>query len=366
MRAIKAVLIASLVKEFYKANTGFFLIVLLLGFGFLKIPQHVDLASFLASMPIYYGVVFILFGLYAVKTQNFCSQQKKLASNFWLSYLILVPNRNRKLLMLAISFQLLFPVMGYLGFLCLIAFKLKLWFSAGLLLISSAFILILHAWILERKLIKSEDSNLQTSFKNWLNMLPKPFSALFIHHLLNRQSLILLGAKMVSIVVVIGSIEIYLLEESDFRYLVLGLLMAASINSILCFHYKEYLKKDLLLFRNLPISTTQLFTKISVTYFLLLVPEIAIFLLNLSIEVSVLLLLKFSLLPLSLLLFYHAICSLKEVNMESYMRLIFFISAFLFFVILGRVEPLFITSVLVTFSYFIMKRQVSNPKSSSI
>ena len=98
MKSISKVLIRVLIKEFYQSNAGFFLVTIGLLFGFLKTPQHIDIAAALASTPIYYLIPMALWSLYASKTYFFVHRIKKIPSNSFLTDFVLLAAAQRKLL----------------------------------------------------------------------------------------------------------------------------------------------------------------------------------------------------------------------------------------------------------------------------
>lgn len=355
MKAVRKVLVRALVKEFYKANTGFFLVVLGLGFGFLKTPQHVDLASFLAVKPFYYLVVLVLWLLYAAKTLSFIFTVKRLPNNSWLSYLVLLSPIRR--LMLHIQALLFLPILGYGLFMTAIAIQLNQWTSAVLVISGNLILLFASTYLVERKLIGPVDAKLQVGFRSFTNRLPKPFPMLFVHHLLNRQSILLLGTKTASLIVLVGSIWIFEMEGTDLRLLNLGLLLSAAVNAAFCFHYHQYQQKELLIYRNLPVSKNLQFVWYGLSYLILMLPELMVFFGNLGLTISTLFLLKSTMLPLALLLFYHCLFCLMGIDMEDFIKVVFFASAILFFVILGRIEVIFISGLFLLLSYFIFQKR---------
>ena len=67
MSNIQSVLFKVLVKEFYRINAGFFLIVVGICFGFLRDIEHLALARYFTSAPVYLLIPFSVWLLYALK-----------------------------------------------------------------------------------------------------------------------------------------------------------------------------------------------------------------------------------------------------------------------------------------------------------
>jgi hypothetical protein len=351
MKAVRTVLLRAIVKEFYKANSGFFLVVLGLGFGFLKTAQHVDLASVLAFKPVFYLIPFGLWLLYTTKTVIFLFTIKRLPENTWLTYLDLLSPSQRRAVVLYVQALLLAPILAYGGFLAYQAFQLEQWFSVIIVIAGNMVLLALSTFIIDRKLVSPTDPKVQNSLSSWTGWLPKTFPMLFIHQLFNRQAFLLFGIKAASMIIVIGAIQIYEMESVDLRLLSLGFLLSAAVNAVLCFHYHEFIQQRLLLFANLPISSKRKFIDFGITYFILMLPELLILFGNLGSSVAIVFLLKAALLPYSLLVFYHYLFYWKRLVMEGFTQYIFFGTAILFFVILAHVDLTVIAAVLLGFSY---------------
>jgi hypothetical protein len=364
MKAVKRVLRRAIVNEFYKANAGFFLVVLGLGFGFLKAPQHIDIASVIAMRPIFYLCPLGLWLVYITKTMAFVFRIKKLPENTWLSYLDLMPSSERTITIIHLQALLLAPILAYGSFLAFMAYQLEQWFSVSLVIFAHVILLMISAHTVDRKLVSAVDAKGQSSFQNVIQYLPKVFPMLFIHQLIGRQAILLLGIKLASMAIVIGAVFIYQMESTDLRIMSLGLLLSSAVNAALCFHYHEFEQNQLMLFKNTSISKAKKFIWFSTTYLILMLPEIAILLGNLSLHVDWIFLLKAPLLPFSLLVFFHHLFYLKQMSMEGFTKYIFFATVILFFVILGHFDPSIIAFTLLLASYFIL--QISGQHSKTV
>lgn len=355
MKSINKVLIRVLVKEFYQENAGFFLIVVGLLFGFLKIPQHVDIASGLASKPVYYLIPFALWSLYALKTYFFVHRIKKLPANSFLTDFILISTAKRKIATVYLQLLLLAPILGYSILLGITAYRIEAYESVLLIVSGNILILMVAAHFLHSRLIEPVDAKSSNNFIYWTQKLPKHLSTLFIHHLFNRQSIPLLFTKSLSIGIIIGASIIYHSTDNDLRYLTLGVLLASGINSTMSFKYFEFDAKDLRIFSNLPIRVSAKFLVIISSYALLMLPEMIVLFGNNYDTASFLHLVQTMLMFLSLSIFYHAIVQWKQMDMEHFVRYPFLITATLFFVILGYVIPLAIGLALFVISFFLYR-----------
>lgn len=345
MKAVRQVLIRTLVKEFYRANAGFFLLVLGLGFGFLKTPEHLAIASALAYNPIYYLVLFGLWTLYSFKTLNFCFTAKRLPAYWFLTEISILKASKRKTLILYIQFLLLAPILAYSTFLAFVAFQQGQTGSALLVVVGNAIVLLVSGHLLHGKVIQATDSSTTNTFRNWASRLPRWYSMFFIHHLFQRQGLALIINKLFSIGIILGATMIFEVEGIDLRYLALGMLLSSAANAGFSLRHYEFEMNSMKIFRNLPSSKLNLFWKDSATYLLLSLPEIIVLFGNNIWHVSVFQLVQISLLLPVLLIFHRTIMLTSTKDMEQYIKYVFFTTAILFFVILSHFNLLILETL---------------------
>ena len=339
MSMVRSVLVKSFVNPFYKANAGFFLVTLGLFFGFLKVPQHIDIAMALASQPLYYLIPLAIYLLYMVKVRQFSQATRKQESSRFLPYLVLLPMAGRRQLVLWVQALLLAPILGYSILLAVVAVQIGRWDSMTIVLSGIILLWVSSAHWLHGVLIKPVDSYQAGSRRHWTKKLPKTLSTLYIHELLNRQVTLLLGTKLSSLIVLSGFIMIYDMEQTDTRLLSLGILLSAGINSVFSFHLQRF-EQSFVLFRNLPVSTRTWFWQYMLGFLLLALPELLVFLINNTGHVSPLYLLECCLFFVVLQSLYHAVAYLQSLDMAHFVKYPFFGTAILFFVILGYV-PLY-------------------------
>lgn len=355
MRAVSKVLTRTLVRQFYQANAGFFLVTIGLAFGFLKTPQHIDIATALAFSPVYYLIPFGLFTLYTAKTLQFCFTAQRLHTNQFLGWLVLLPKAKRVPLIIYTQIRLLLPVIAYSLLLLSVAVQHQLWTSALLVTGGNIVMILAAAHLLHKRLISPTDPGTMSATGRWTSRLPKPLAMLFIHHLFNRQAMLLLGIKAVSIAVISGAVLIFEIEGTDYRFLSLGMLLSGGINSILSFHYQQFEQKELLIFKNLPATTSFWFGRFLFTYILIFLPEIVVLMGNTITRVPVNIILGSALLPVAMLSFYQSILYRRAQDMDGFVKYPFFTTATLFFVILGYAPAYAIAIGLLILSYFIFR-----------
>ena len=345
MRPLRKVLRRTLVAEFYRTNAGFFLITIGLGFGFLKTPQHLDIATALAYDPLYYIIPFTLWLLYSLKVVGFIRAAAHLEKHSFLNFLVILPKTQRIRLTLYTQVLLLAPILGYGSFLSVIAFQQQQWDSLAMSLFGHILILSLNVRSLHLFLVNPRDRGVRKQILSWTALLPKSLSWLFVHQLFNRKALMFLGVKLISLVTVIGFIRIYEMEGVDERLAILGLLLSSGINAALVFHYYQFTEQTLVHYKNLPINKMHWAWTFFHTYVILFVPELGVYLGNMAGQVAWHHLLQVLLFPMALCSFYHGLLYWRPTNMEHFVKYPFFGTAILFFMVLGYVPTGLITGI---------------------
>ncbi|OEK03360.1 hypothetical protein BFP97_18335 [Roseivirga sp. 4D4] len=345
MSPVAKVLVKTIVKEFYKENAGFFLVILGLGFGFLKTPQHIDIASALAFRPIYYLIPMVLWILYTLKTLNFFSRIKRLPQNRFLTSISGLENKRLKPLVVFIQLLLLIPILGYGIFMTIIAIGLQQTYSALILVVSNVFLLMVAAHFLFLQLVKPIDPKTSSFASRRIGILPKTYPFLPIHHLFQRHSISLILTKLFSIGLILGATAIFNMEGVDLRYLALGTLLSSAIHANFSYRHYEFEMSSLLLYRNLPMPRVKSFGQNALTYIILSIPEFLVFFGNNIQSVAIVDLVQIALIIPVISVLHHAMIKHQAFDLEGYFKYIFFLTAFLFFVILGYV-PIYLLEII--------------------
>lgn len=347
MKSIRKVLFKTVVKEFYKENAGFLLVVLGLGFGFLKTPQHIDIATALALQPIYYIGPVVLWALYTGKTLTFFFRIKKLPQNWFLTDLNGLKSIKLKPLVILIQALLMVPVLGYSLFMIFIAIQEGQVNSVVILIASDVLLLMASAHFMYQRLIKPNDPSLGEKSQSWTRFLPKSYSFLFIHHLIQRHGLSLMLTKIFAVIIILGATAIFNIEGSDLRYLALGMLLSTGVGASLSHKNLNFERSSMRLYRNLPLSWVNLYGKTLLTYLMLSIPEAIVFLGNNFSNVDFLELIQMVLIIPSLSILHHGMLSYKPMEADQFAKYVFFTTSFLFFVIMGHISILLMAAIII-------------------
>lgn len=342
MKQVDQVLSKVFVKRFYSENAGFFLVLLGVCFGFLKAPQHFELNEALADKPVLYLIPIALWLLYAIKVARFCSRVAREKESMILGWVVLAGKSRTFSSALKVQFSLLLPILGYGFFMAYVALKQIEPLSATIVLSSLLLMLLGLSFWYKKDLLHEKEYGLEAS-KTIAKWRPKYFFEFYIHYLLSFQGIRIVLMKSLSLLILYISISVFMEEAIDLRYLTLGVLLSATANSFFSINHAHFERGELQLFRNLPIGFASKTLAFWLTFLCLSIPEFLVLAGQLSFEISLFDLLSLMLVIPSLLVVFMALAYQPNFNQEKFTKQVFFISATLFFVILGHVGALTLT-----------------------
>ncbi|NVJ47973.1 MAG: hypothetical protein HWE07_12630 [Cytophagia bacterium] len=339
MKEVDQVLSKVFVKRFYSENAGFFLVLLGVCFGFLKAAQHFELNEALADKPVSYLIPIAFWLLYGIKVARFCSRVAREKESMMFGWIVLVGKSRIFSSALKVQFSLLLPILGYGSFMAYVALEQREPLSATIVLSSLLFLLLGLSFWYKKDLSNEKEYGLEAS-KIIAKWRPKYFFEFYIHYLLSFQGVRIVFVKSLSLLILYISIQVFMKEAIDLRYLTLGVLLSATANSFFSMNYAHFEREELQLFRNLPIGFRTKTLAFWLTFLCLSIPEFLVLAGQLSFEIPLFDLLSLMLIIPSLLMVFMALAYQPNFNQESFTKLVFFISATLFFVILGHVGAL--------------------------
>lgn len=264
------------VGPFYAQNAGTFLVVILLAFGFLRAPEHVALITAALGSPFLLGIVFVLWGLYLLKTTAFVRQTLTSPEHLFLQTFWLTPTPTRWLLWLAVQTALLFPVIGYGYWMLTVAVKLQHWTSFSAIV---GFILILvttGAGLNDHRLRHPSPG----AFRLPHFTVKLPYELFFPTYWLRHEPLSLVLTKVFSGLLLAGVCRLYPTDDYDQRLLLIGLLLSVLGHSQVGGQVSAFERHYLLFLPNLPLAWWQRLGRYALIYALIWLPELLILLRN--------------------------------------------------------------------------------------
>ncbi|PKK35445.1 hypothetical protein BWI96_17205 [Siphonobacter sp. SORGH_AS_0500] len=268
---MKTVLYRTLVTEFYRQNTGFFLVIVMLGFGIIRSDDHVAVFQYAMTSPSILLYYFAVWTLYAVKIIGFVRQQFRHPAYRFLHYFRLISTPQRVISWLTITISLLLPILAYAFWMSLYAIQNQQWMAIITLILFFAAISLLALLIFERTLRQSDtEAKVRTFAQNW----PLPYPLFFIQFLLRKHAILVLVTKFFSGALLLGVCLLYPTDDYDERLLAIGLLLGSLIHLGLTTEHYTFEHEYLLFVRNLPLSFGKRFTAHALQMLLIFIPEI--------------------------------------------------------------------------------------------
>lgn len=254
MTEIYIVLNKVLVKEFYRLNTGFFLVIITITFGFMSGVEHKALAEFFVVSPIILLVPIGIWMVYVIKILNFNNNQLYRKENQILFEISLLP-RIKQIVQLFIVFSSQFmPAILYAGFLYTTAFKHNKLISLGIISISILFILVIGTWTMYYRVNHIHQEIKISGFKTLLDRrFTKSLFQFYIGWILRREPLLVFTTKLFSGLMIFCVTQLYKGELYDWRLLAMGATFAFGGNFMIVSQIHLFENFSFKILRNLPI-----------------------------------------------------------------------------------------------------------------
>lgn len=353
MKPVLKVIIRCIVIEFYKQNAAFFGLILLVFFGFIKAQEHIAIGSFLVSNPVALFYLYAIWLLYGIKIILFVLPAINKKENEFLESFFLLSLKLKIATTSLAAFALLVPILAYSIFLILLSIPHGLYLSIISLLSSLFIILSGISFLLIKKLnvLPHETTFFQFRFFKKLSLPPFMF---FIEHLVRKEIVLLLLTKFYVCALIIGTSLLYRTDNFDLRVLTTGVLFAFFGNATLVDKFVWFQFKQMVFFRNLPQSFLQLLIRQSITFAILLLPEIMVLLRYYPIEPQLMDMVGILLFGFSIYYLIYSILLIKPIELSKLMVPIFWIVILTTFIILFSIHPLFLGLLYLFISLFII------------
>ncbi len=312
------------VGEFYRQRAGFFLVIILLAFGFLSAREHAGIAVFLVSGR--HGIISLatLWASYTLMAQVFWNTLWSSPRYSFVYHTRLLPAGRRLCWLGALAAGFLIPPLLYGAWIAHIAVNegiftrsipvFAIWLAMWLLLILRA----------DHKL-RNQDTAISKKATPGRLRFKRPVSWAFwtLEWIFREKSLTLLLCKTGSLLFTAGTLTYYGTDDYDLRLPAIGLSMAALANTGLSYEIFRWETGIWLWSRSLPLSSLTRMRRLTLIHFLLLVPD---FLLTIRYGYSLLSfdeMARIFLLQLSLLLWYHSSLYKEKPLLEDSLGVVF-------------------------------------------
>ncbi|NJM26642.1 MAG: hypothetical protein HC859_15360 [Bacteroidia bacterium] len=325
MKSILPVVLKVLVREFYRANAGFFLLVTGLCFGFLRDVEHMALAQFFAASPVLALIPVAVWTVYAIKVILFNTAQARQPLNLFMQETALIRSSPRYVAIATSSALQLAPAFGYGLFLLLVCFQFGQWPSALVLLSAVVLLWVLVAWQVHYQLTHPYTGVKVTRLELWVNKTFQRRQVFYFPEWAARhQPVSLIGVKLFGCALLWSASKLYLGEDYDVRLMGMAASIAFSANSLVLLGLQRFNNFHFQILRNMPFTISQRLLAFAQTLILLLLPEIGVVAgyfpagLQASAVVSVVLL------GFSINVYLFGYMHRKDMKMETLTQMLFF------------------------------------------
>jgi hypothetical protein len=339
------VLTKAIVKPFYEAHTGFFLVLLFFAGGFMRAQEHIMIAKFIAGSDFLTFILVSLFLLYQLKASLFTKKLfQKQHYRFVRNLTFLSPIRQVVLLsIIVMSMNGIVLVYGFF----VSRYMLEIEVYNRLIILGAYFLLslTLSTWVMMRQLkrpIIEQKNGAIIQLSN--RILWKPYVLWFVIHVLKNRPALFLLSKVLSISLLIGCFSAYDPELYDWRFLGVGTVFAMTANLMLAHEYFNFHAVQLTYFRNLPTSIVNRVSISLVSILLLLTPEVVVVFRHIPIEVSYYFSIQIILYGLVSGLFYYHLMLYKSATTEQLGKACFYMTMIQAFLVLFGL-PLYILCI---------------------
>lgn len=339
MTSVLSVLNRCLAIEFYRQNAGFFGLLILIVFGFIKTSEHVAIGAFLVANPATLLFLYLIWILYGIKVALFVGPAISKKENNFLAVFSLLPMRIMLKSALGVSLTLVLPVIAYGAFLITLAIPNQFYGAITSILVAFFVLVIGLSLFIFIRLSNSHSEKVYLPIPLF-SKFARPSWLFFIEYLLRKEPVLFTLSKAYSCLVIIGASALYKTDQFDLRLITTGVLLSFVGNASILHKYCWFLYQKLKYTLNLPISFARFATNQVVMWMLILLPETIIVLryYPLASDMADITGLVFFGFGITILSFSFLL--LKQLELSQFITRIFWLIVISTFLILFSIHPL--------------------------
>jgi hypothetical protein len=345
-----------LVREFYRLNAGFFLLIITLTFGFMSGVEHKALAEMFVSSWQLLLIPFFVWAIYLIKIINFNSQRLALSENSFVFEFQMLKGRERLSASVTAIINQFVPALAYAVFLTLTAIKNGFYLSVIQLAASVMLLVTLGAVAFLYKINNPHREIRVTFLKQFLDYkFTKTLPQFFIEWVLRREPLLSVGTKVFSCVLIFAVSRLYLAEAYDYRLMSMAAVIVFAANMMIINQLHRFENSYFIQLRSLSFTLIRRMAIVTLVLVLLSIPEF-IFLYRFfpgNLIFADYLLMIFH--GLSLQLLFYSVMFIN-LHSEHFSRIIFGIIILTVFLILCKVSLIVLTIVSLAGAILIYRR----------
>jgi len=276
------ILYRTLISTFYAQNAGFFLVIVLIAFGFMRPIEHEALIAATLGSPFLLALAAGLWLLYTLKTTAYVRRQLRAPEHLFLQTFCLLPSPRRWSLWLLVQTALLVPILGYGGWMVARGVRYGAHEAIGAIIGVQGLLLMGGAWANDYRLRHPNPEG---------PALPRlafrlPYVLFFPTYWFRQEPVSMLLTKAFSGLLLAGVCRLYPTDEYDQRLLLIGLVLSVATHAQVGGQVSAFEHRYLLILPNLPLAWYQRLGRYALTYGLIWFPELLIVLRNCPVAVG--------------------------------------------------------------------------------
>ncbi len=357
MKSIIKILNLTIVKEYYRQNIFFILVIVLLAFGFMSSLEHITLIKMALKLPSLLMLTFVIWALHAVKIILFTLRIFETKSNEFLYNIRLFPPVKRFLAFGMMQTSLLQLTLLYSLWMIKIGIEEKQYLPV-LAIVLCNIVLILAGIIAYEYRLKRPNvvSFTRKPVENFLGRFRTPSYLFYVRYLFAKQPVLLLMTKFFCCLILVGMCNLYPTDDYDERLLALAGLFVAAGHTVFCQQYLSFENQHLSFTRNLPIAHKQRILSYFLTYSLLLLPEFIILLRNLPDGVSYFFALELIIFILSMIFMNHHLQYINGISNDTFMQRLFFAGILFLLLIMFKIPVILMALINFSIAIFVFQK----------
>ena len=346
-----------LVREFYKSNASFLLLVIGLAAGFMRAPDHIAMGEILISSPVLMAIPIFIWSAFALKVMLFNKNVMSHPENEFLYHLNIVDKKEKQLAVVSATATQFLLVYGYAIFLIALSIKHQQYDATFIIILSVA---VLQFFLARAFILRINDPNQDKAtspLKRWIDKnFTKPLPVIMMEWVLRYRTLVFIGFKISSFLLLFGILKLYQGETYDHRLLCMGIMVAVGIHASFIYEIHRFENFHLGLLRQLPITFVKRVGTIVVVFFSALLPESSLLISQFPSNLTSVDQTNSILLMMSGMIFLYSILYFKDRNEEQLMPLVFVMTIGYLVLILFSVSILIIATTTIAAALFILKK----------
>jgi putative effector of murein hydrolase LrgA (UPF0299 family) len=325
------------VREFYRMNSGFFLLFGTLAFGFMSEIEHKALAQFFVSSVPSLMIPVAVWIMYLVKVLRFNNGELQMETNRFLFNIQFLSTQERVPACTLLIFLQFLPALAYGVFLIGMASEQSAYGSIMIIVAALAVIWASGVTAMLRYMQNPYREVKVSAFKRFLDRHYVRHPLQFYVEWLLRKFPFMLGAiKFMTGALLFAVSVVYRHEAFDWRFLAMAITTCGVANLLLVFHLVSFEHFHFGWTKSLPLKRSTRFTRLLIVVGIFLIPECVILVKYFPAHLPTHLIAQNVIYLLSLIAFFLGFFHTRTAPLEYFTRKVFWIYIVIIILILFR------------------------------